>query len=223
MLILIDNYDSFVHNLARYCNELGCATQVIRNDAMSAEQILDLKPRAIVVSPGPCTPDEAGICQSLVRCAADAGVPLLGVCLGHQAIGSALGGNVIRAARPVHGNTAIINHSESGLFAGIPSPLRVMRYHSLMIEEASLPNDLVVTARTQDGVVMAIAHQRAPLFGVQFHPESVLTECGHDLLANFLRIAGLRPETPARADLQAEVDQSLWDQGFAIPASRLLG
>ena len=188
MILLIDNYDSFVYNLARYLVELGCETRVVRNDALTVAQVNDLNPQAIIISPGPCTPLEAGISIDLIREASDT-IPVLGVCLGHQAIAAALGGKVIRAAEPVHGRTSMINHSGRELFAGIPSPLRVARYHSLIVEEASLPSDLIITARTFDGVVMGLRHQSRPLYGVQFHPESVLTQFGRPLLANFLQIA----------------------------------
>ncbi len=188
MILLIDNYDSFVYNLARYLVELGCETHVVRNDAMTVAQIKNLNPQAIIISPGPCTPLEAGISIDLIREASDT-IPLLGVCLGHQAIAAALGGKVIRASEPVHGRTSMINHSGRELFAGIPSPLRVARYHSLIVEEASLPPELIITARTFDGVVMGLRHQSRPLYGVQFHPESVLTQFGRPLLANFLQIA----------------------------------
>ena len=188
MILLIDNYDSFVYNLARYLVELGCETRVVRNDALTVAQVNDLNPQAIIISPGTCTPLEAGISIDLIREASDT-IPVLGVCLGHQAIAAALGGKVIRAAEPVHGRTSMINHSGRELFAGIPSPLRVARYHSLIVEEASLPSDLIITARTFDGVVMGLRHQSRPLYGVQFHPESVLTQFGRPLLANFLQIA----------------------------------
>ena len=188
MILLIDNYDSFVYNLARYLVELGCETRVVRNDAMTVAQVKDLNPQAIIISPGPCTPLEAGISIDLIREASNT-IPLLGVCLGHQAIAAALGGRVIRAAEPVHGRTSMIRHSGLELFAGIPSPLRVARYHSLIVEEASLPPEWIITARTFDGVVMGLRHQSRPLYGVQFHPESVLTQFGRPLLANFLQIA----------------------------------
>lgn len=202
-----------MHNLARYCNELGCETRVLRHDAVAVQDVVDLKPEAIIVSPGPCTPGEAGISEELIRCVAGS-VPLLGVCLGHQAICSALGGAVIRARRPVHGQTSRIEHDESELFVGLPNPLRVMRYHSLIVDEPTLPAELRVTARTSDGTPMALAHQRHPLFGVQFHPESILTRGGHRLMANFLRIAGVEVSEPENSELSARVDQSLWEQPF---------
>jgi anthranilate synthase/aminodeoxychorismate synthase-like glutamine amidotransferase len=190
MLLLIDNYDSFVYNLARYFEELGCETQVVRNDAADVDAIRSLEPEAIVISPGPCTPNEAGESMEVIRKLSES-IPTLGVCLGHQAIAAALGGNVIRAREPIHGRTSIIEHSGTGLFAGIPSPLRVARYHSLIVDEGTLPRDLIVTARTDDGIPMALAHRKWPLYGVQFHPESVLTQHGRDLLVNFARIAGI--------------------------------
>lgn len=190
MILLIDNYDSFVHNLARYFRRLGQDTQVMRNDEVTAHEALERAPGAIVLSPGPCTPNEAGCCLELVRLALGR-VPILGVCLGHQAIAAALGGRVVRADRPVHGQASTICHHGDGLFAGLPSPLSVGRYHSLVVEEATLPPELAVTARLADGTIMALAHHRWPVFGVQFHPESILTEGGYLLLANFLELAGL--------------------------------
>jgi anthranilate synthase/aminodeoxychorismate synthase-like glutamine amidotransferase len=190
MILVIDNYDSFVHNLARYLQRLGHATVVVRNDEITRREVLSFRPDAIVLSPGPCTPAEAGCSLDLVRGVAGR-IPILGVCLGHQTIASALGGSVVRADEPMHGRASGIEHTGEGLFAGLPNPLVVGRYHSLIVEEASLPSDLRVTARTSDGTVMALEHRRWPVFGVQFHPESILTECGHALLANFLRLAGI--------------------------------
>ena len=199
MLLLIDNYDSFVYNLARYFVELGCETQVIRNDATTIAEIRKIAPRAIVISPGPCTPAEAGISIELIRELSDS-IPMLGVCLGHQAIAAALGGKIVRAPEPVHGRTSLVKHSGTNLFKGLPTPLRVGRYHSLIVEEASLPTELTITARTNDGVPMAIQHHVRPLFGVQFHPESVLTQHGRLLLANFLNLAGLPSQECAITD-----------------------
>ena len=196
MLLLIDNYDSFAYNLVHYLGEEGASCVVRRNDAISVEDALALKPQAIVLSPGPCTPDEAGICVELVRAAAGR-VPLLGVCLGHQAIGQAFGGKVVRAKAPMHGKLSAIRHDGTGLFRGLPSPFRATRYHSLIVERASLPADLAVTAETEDGTIMGLAHRRHPVWGVQFHPESIATEHGHRLLANFLEIAGIA-RTPAK-------------------------
>ena len=194
MLLLIDNYDSFVHNLARYFAELGCETRVVRSDAVTVAEVRELAPAAIVISPGPCTPREAGVSVALIRELAPS-VPMLGVCLGHQAIAAALGGQVIRADEPVHGRTSWVRHDGRRLFKGLPNPLRATRYHSLIVDEVTLPSDLIVTARTEDGVPMALEHERWPLFGVQFHPESVLSQCGRSLLGNFLSLAGL----PVRA------------------------
>ncbi len=190
MILLIDNYDSFVHNLARYLAELGCETDVVRNDAIDVETIRERQPQAIVLSPGPCTPRESGICPAVVR---ELGhqIPILGVCLGHQAIASALGADIVRAPEPMHGRTSIMTHDGRSLFEGLPSPLTAMRYHSLRVDEGSLPAELSVTARSDDGVIMAIQHRDWPLVGVQFHPESVLTQGGHRLLGNFLRLAGI--------------------------------
>jgi anthranilate synthase/aminodeoxychorismate synthase-like glutamine amidotransferase len=188
MILLIDNYDSFVYNLARYFERLGQEVSVVRNDAVTAEQIAKTKPKAVVLSPGPCTPDEAGCSLDVVR-RLHRDVPILGVCLGHQAIGQALGGRIIRAPTPVHGSTSPLEHRGTSIFAGLPSPMNVCRYHSLVIDEATLPAALEVTARTSDGVVMAVAHRTLPVVGVQFHPESILTEYGYELLANFLQLA----------------------------------
>lgn len=203
MILLIDNYDSFVHNLARYLRRLGQETIVVRNDAIDVTAVRGLRPQAIVLSPGPCTPTEAGaslaVVEELYR-----EVPLLGVCLGHQIISQALGGKIVRAAQPMHGRSSEISHDRAGLFAGLPSPMRVGRYHSLVAEESTLPGELTVTARTSlDGLIMAFAHQRYAVFGVQFHPESILTEHGYNLLCNFLRLAGLG-ETVIPSDLASE-------------------
>ena len=185
MILLIDNYDSFVWNLARYVSELGHTRIVVRNDATSLDDIAALAPSHIIVSPGPCSPTEAGISNAVIQ---EFGprVPILGVCLGHQCIGAALGGKVDRARRPMHGKTSLIRHDGAGLFRGLPDPLRVTRYHSLIVLDEHLPPDLRVTARSEEGEIMALAHRDWPLVGVQFHPEAVLTEQGHDLLRNFL-------------------------------------
>jgi anthranilate synthase/aminodeoxychorismate synthase-like glutamine amidotransferase len=190
MILLLDNYDSFVFNLARYLTEMGQETRVVRNDRVSVAELLAMKPEAIVLSPGPCTPSEAGISLELLRSLPE-GWPLLGVCLGHQAIAQALGGNVVRAPFPVHGRTSAVHHDETGLFANLPNPMQATRYHSLIVEEATLPRELQITARTRDGIPMALRHKHRPLFGVQFHPESVLTQNGRRLLENFLLLAGL--------------------------------
>ena len=192
MILLIDNYDSFVFNLARYLHRLGQETQVVRNDAIDVSGVRDLAPQALLLSPGPCTPKEAGCSLEIVR--AFCGVlPILGVCLGHQAIAAALGGVIVRAPQPMHGRTSPMFHNGRGLFAGIPSPATVCRYHSLMVDRASLPDCLEILAHTDDGVVMAFQHRQAPVVGVQFHPEAILTEHGYELLGNFLRLAGLSP------------------------------
>ncbi len=186
MLLLIDNYDSFTYNLAHFLGELGAEVEVRRNDVLSVTQAMSLRPDGIVISPGPCDPARAGICLETVLAAADAGVPLLGVCLGHQTIGQAFGGKVIHANEIVHGKIGRIHHSCTGLFTGLPSPLMATRYHSLIVERTSLPYDLEVTAWLQDGTIMGLQHQDLPIFGVQFHPESIATEHGHKLLKNFL-------------------------------------
>ncbi len=193
MILLVDNYDSFVHNLARYFERLGVETRVVRNDAMTAGDVTQLEPQAIVLSPGPGRPDEAGCSLELVREFCET-VPLLGVCLGHQVIAQALGGQVVRGSRPWHGRASRLTHTGDGLFQGLPASLEVGRYHSLVVDAESLPECLEATAWTEDGVLMALAHRRRPLFGVQFHPESILTEQGYPMLANFLRLAGIETE-----------------------------
>ncbi len=190
MILLIDNYDSFVHNLARYFARLGHTPHVVRNDALRVEDLTALEPQAVVISPGPCGPAEAGCSLDLVR-SLSPNTPLLGVCLGHQTLAAGLGGRVVRAAEPRHGRASRVFHEGDELFAGLPSPFRAGRYHSLVVEEASLPSALAVTARSEDGVVMALRHRARPWFGVQFHPESILTERGYRLVANFLAAAGL--------------------------------
>lgn len=192
MLLIIDNYDSFTFNLVHYFEELGARTHVIRNDVMSAAEALALGPRAVVLSPGPCDPDKAGICLDLIR-TAPADLPILGVCLGHQAIGQVFGGKVVAAREIMHGKTSAITHDATGVFAGLPSPFTATRYHSLAV---SLPgtSPLKVTARTSDGEIMGLAHETRPVHGVQFHPESIASQHGHDLLANFLKLAGLQAE-----------------------------
>jgi anthranilate synthase/aminodeoxychorismate synthase-like glutamine amidotransferase len=200
MLLLIDNYDSFVHNLARYFERLGQSTNVLRNDAIDANQVRGMRPQAIVLSPGPCTPTEAGASLEIVR-SLHGEIPILGVCLGHQVIAAALGGNVVRAATPVHGRSSAIRHDAAGLFAGLPSPLAVGRYHSLVVEPQALPSQLRATAWTDDGVLMAFEHVDLPVYGVQFHPESILTDHGYDMLANFLRLSGV--SLPTAVDMLA--------------------
>ena len=187
-VLVIDNYDSFTYNLVQRLGELGARVEVVRNDALSVEQVLARKPQRIVISPGPCTPSEAGISLALVQALGRRPIPLLGVCLGHQSIGQAFGGKVVRARAPVHGKAELIVHDGKGLFKGAPAPLSAGRYHSLVVEEASLPRVLHVTARTRDGIVMALQHRTLPLFGVQFHPESILTPDGQVLLRNFLEV-----------------------------------
>jgi anthranilate synthase component 2 len=188
MLLVIDNYDSFTYNLVHYLGELGADVMVRRNDDLGVADVLALVPAAIVLSPGPCDPDRAGICLELVRACADC-IPVLGVCLGHQAIGDAFGGRVVRAPTPVHGKLSAIRHSGAGIFRGINASFQATRYHSLVVERASLPEELTVTADTEDGLIMGLAHTRLPVHGVQFHPESIASEHGHLLLKNFLDIA----------------------------------
>jgi anthranilate synthase component II len=193
MILLIDNYDSFTYNLVHYLGELGAMCDVHRNDRISVDAVIALKPQAIVLSPGPCTPNEAGICLDLIARAGDT-IPILGVCLGHQAIGQACGGTVLRAPLPMHGKISAIRHDNKGLFAGLPAKIAVTRYHSLIVERATLPAELEVTAETTDGIIMGLQHKTKPLHGVQFHPESIASEHGHDMLANFLQFAGISPK-----------------------------
>lgn len=197
MLLLIDNYDSFTFNLMHFLGELGARSEVWRNDALSVDAALEKHPEAIVLSPGPCTPTQAGICVELVAKAAGR-IPILGVCLGHQAIAQAFGAQIRRGAAPMHGKVSRIFHDGSPLFAGIANPVAATRYHSLVVARETLPSELVVTAWTEDGVVMGIRHRAAPVFGVQFHPESIASEQGHEILANFLQIVR-GANSPARA------------------------
>ena len=187
MLLLIDNYDSFTYNLAQYFGELGADVHVYRNDAITLEQIAAWRPERIVISPGPCTPTEAGISIAAIRRFAGE-MPILGVCLGHQAIGQAFGGRIVRAAHVMHGKLSAVTHAQHGVFAGLPSPFAVTRYHSLVIDPATVPPELEITARADDGEIMGVRHRSLPVEGVQFHPEAILTEHGHALLRNFLRI-----------------------------------
>ncbi|MEK6650336.1 MAG: aminodeoxychorismate/anthranilate synthase component II [Bacteroidota bacterium] len=185
MILVIDNYDSFTYNLVQYLGELQQVVKVVRNDEMTAQEVLALAPKGIVISPGPCTPTEAGVSVNVIR-ACGPHIPILGVCLGHQSIGAAYGGFVIRATEIVHGKTSLIQHTGRGVFLGVPSPFTATRYHSLIVDRERLPSDLEVTAWTEDGVIMGLQHRRYRVFGVQFHPESIATEYGHDLLRNFL-------------------------------------
>ena len=191
MLLLIDNYDSFTYNLVHYLGELGAEVVVRRNDALDVQAAMALRPSAIVLSPGPCDPDRAGICLPLTLAAAEARIPLLGVCLGHQTIGQAFGGRVIRCHEIVHGKMGTIHHAGQGVFAGLPSPFLATRYHSLIVDRATLPADLEVTAQLEDGTIMGLRHRHRPVEGVQFHPESIASEHGHQLLKNFLSLAAV--------------------------------
>ncbi|MEO1544521.1 MAG: aminodeoxychorismate/anthranilate synthase component II [Pseudomonadota bacterium] len=197
MLLLIDNYDSFTYNLVHYIGELGVDCFVQRNDALTTKEAIALDPKAIVISPGPCTPNEAGICIDLIK-QLDGRVPLFGVCLGHQSIGQAYGGDVIRAPLPMHGKLSEISHTNEGVFAGLPTRFEVTRYHSLTVKPETLPDCLKVTAQTDDGIIMGLQHVSQPVHGVQFHPESIASEHGHGLLANFLELAGLEPKRVTR-------------------------
>lgn len=199
MILLIDNYDSFTFNLVHYLGELGARCTVYRNDRLDVAAALALRPEAIVLSPGPCTPNEAGICLDLIAAAAAARLPLLGVCLGHQAIGQAFGGEVVRAPVPMHGKVSAIRHDGTGLFAGLPSPFGATRYHSLIVHADTLPASLTATAHTADGLIMGLCHRDLPIAGVQFHPESIASEHGHALLRNFLTLARGAADAPARA------------------------
>ncbi len=219
MILLIDNYDSFVFNLARYLHRLGQRTLVKRNDELAPAEIERLAPSAIVLSPGPCSPTEAGYSLDLVRefCGR---LPILGVCLGHQTIAAALGGHIVRSKEPMHGRASLVEHNGRDIFAGAPNPLTACRYHSLVVEEASLPPELEVTARTADGTVMAIAHRTAPVVGVQFHPESILTDRGYLLLANFLRLAEINVQgEPPPFESELAVSQTRPYQAPATPVT----
>ena len=194
-ILIIDNYDSFVHNLARYFRQLGQRTKVVRNDAISLPEIRTLAPAAIVISPGPCTPDEAGISLAVVKELVEE-FPILGVCLGHQCIVQGCGGQVIRSGGPMHGRSSSVDHTDSPMFANVPNPLKVGRYHSLIAEKLTMPESLKVTALATDGTIMAVEHKTLPVVGLQFHPESILTEDGYQLLTNFLKIARVSPLAP---------------------------
>lgn len=195
MLLLIDNYDSFTYNLVHYLGELGADVRVVRNDALSVQDALAMRPELIVLSPGPCDPAAAGICIPLTKAAASANVPLLGVCLGHQTIGEAFGGKVVRCHEIVHGKMGMMHHKNAGIFNGLPSPFAATRYHSLVVERESLPECLEVTAWLEDGTIMGLRHREKLIEGVQFHPESIASEHGHQLLKNFLDAA--RAQVPA--------------------------
>lgn len=191
MILVVDNYDSFTYNLVHYLAELGAQTHVVRNDDLTVEEAWALQPEAVLLSPGPCAPDQAGICLSLIETAAET-MPILGVCLGHQSIGQAFGGEVVRAKTLMHGKTSPILHEGRGVFGGLPSPFTATRYHSLAVRRATLPDALEVTAWTEDGEIMGLSHRTRPIHGVQFHPESIATEHGHAMIANFLDLAGVK-------------------------------
>lgn len=201
MILLIDNYDSFTFNLYHFLGDLGAQIEVRRNDTLRVEEALEMKPEAILLSPGPCTPNEAGICLPLISAAAKAGVPLMGVCLGHQAIGQAFGGIVERAPTPVHGKVWEMRHRNTDLFAGLPDPFKATRYHSLVVRREGLPDALEATSWTSDGLIMGLAHRELPIWGVQFHPESIASQHGHDILRNFLTMSGVA--LPARNEASA--------------------
>ncbi len=188
MLLLIDNYDSFTFNLVHFLGELGAECQVYRNDALTVQEAMALKPEAIILSPGPCDPDKAGICLALTQAAAETNTPLLGVCLGHQAIGQAFGGKVVRAGEIVHGKLGQMHHDGKSLFKGLPSPLDATRYHSLIVDRDTLPDELEITAWLDNGIIMGLQHKAKPIHGLQFHPESIRSQHGHAMLQNFLDI-----------------------------------
>jgi anthranilate synthase/aminodeoxychorismate synthase-like glutamine amidotransferase len=192
VLLLIDNYDSFTYNLVHFLGDLGARCAVHRNDQITVEAAIALKPDGIVLSPGPCTPNEAGICMDLIKAAAKEQVPLLGVCLGHQAIGQVFGGKVVRAPKPMHGKLSGIEHKGQSVFEDVPSPFEATRYHSLIVDRTGLPRDLEITAESGD-IIMGLRHKSLPIHGVQFHPESIASQHGHKILDNFLKIAGARP------------------------------
>jgi anthranilate synthase/aminodeoxychorismate synthase-like glutamine amidotransferase len=198
LILVIDNYDSFVHNLARYLRELGEEAQVVRNDAVDVAAVLARRPSHVVISPGPFTPNEAGVSVELIR-ELGGRIPILGVCLGHQCIGQAYGGRVVRAQRPMHGRTSLVRHGGEDVFTGLPNPLQATRYHSLVVSPDRLPQTLVATAWSEEGEIMALRHREHPVIGVQFHPEAVLTEYGHDLLRNFLDATRVAPTAWRRA------------------------
>ncbi|WP_374376348.1 aminodeoxychorismate/anthranilate synthase component II [Dongia sp.] len=191
MFILIDNYDSFTYNLYHYLGELGAEIEVHRNDQITVDEVMAKAPQGIILSPGPCDPDRAGICLDLIKAAAAKKMPLLGVCLGHQAIGQAFGGKVIRAPKPMHGKLSHVHHRNKSVFLDLPNDFDATRYHSLIVERETFPKDLEITAETEDGIIMGLCHKSLPISGVQFHPESIASQHGHKLLANFLTSAGL--------------------------------
>lgn len=197
MLLLIDNYDSFTYNLVQFLGDLGAQAEVHRNDKLSVAQAISKRPDAIVISPGPCDPDRAGICLDLIKAAAEEKIPLLGVCLGHQAIGQAFGGKIVRAPHLMHGKVDAILHTGKGVFANLSSPLQATRYHSLTIAPETFPDVLEVTATASDEAIMGLQHRTLPIHGVQFHPESIATEHGHDILRNFLEITGVKTRVKA--------------------------
>jgi len=212
LLLLIDNYDSFAHNLARYFQRLGQQVEVARNDAVDVDSIRQLAPQAIVLSPGPCTPEEAGNTLDIVR-QLHSELPMLGICLGHQTIAAALGAKIVRATTPMHGRTSVVEHHGTEMFEDIPSSFTVCRYHSLVVDPESLPDELKATATCKGGTIMALQHRSLPVFGLQFHPEAILTEHGFELLRNFLEIAGL-PVSPVDSSL---VDSELRRPTLATP------
>jgi len=207
LILVIDNYDSFVFNLARYCARLGHEVEVVRNDAISIDQIQARQPDAIVLSPGPCAPDQAGVSLEIIS-RLGGSIPILGVCLGHQTIAQGCGGRIVRSPEPMHGRTSLIRHRGRGVFAGLPDPLSVCRYHSLVVDPATLPQELEVTAISDSGLIMAIEHRHLPMIGLQFHPEAILTECGYELLAAVLKRFGLPKATKIEPEMLMESETS---------------
>ena len=205
MLLLIDNYDSFTYNLVHYLGEIGQEVTVRRNDAIDVHKALELKPKGIILSPGPCDPDQAGICLSLTAAAAEKEIPLFGVCLGHQCIGQSFKAKIIKDTYPMHGKLSRIQHANIDIFADIPQNFLATRYHSLIINNVNLPDSLTVSAKTHDDIIMGISHKTRPIFGVQFHPESIASEYGYTLLANFLKIAGFKVQSPEKVTILEDI------------------
>jgi anthranilate synthase/aminodeoxychorismate synthase-like glutamine amidotransferase len=215
MILVIDNFDSFVHNLARYFRQLGCETLVLRSDAVDVAQVAEISPQAIVLSPGPCTPNEAGCCLEVVK-QFGSRIPILGICLGHQAIVQALGGTIVRANEPIHGRQSEVFHNGSTMFDQVRSPFVAGRYHSLAANKMDLPPELIVTAKTDDGTIMAVQHQTWPMVGLQFHPESILTESGYQLLMNFMNLANIPIPTTESGEDQPN---GRWKNTYSIAAA----
>lgn len=222
MILVIDNYDSFVHNLARYFRQLGCETVVLRNDKITVNGIKELAPKAIIISPGPCSPNEAGCSIEVIQQFGNT-IPILGICLGHQAIVQAYGGEIVRGIEPVHGRQSQVKHTSSKMFNKVPSPFAAGRYHSLVAHTTGLPPQLNATAKTEDGTIMAVEHESSPVIGLQFHPESILTQSGHQLLINFLTIADIEIPNPEcqKSEFSGELAGVDWFAPKTISSGRL--